>query len=213
MRETIKMLVVLTLISTITGVSLAFFNQITAEPRIQAEFKFAKEPALKEVLPAYENDLVKDQFTIETADGQSITVYPAKVGGKVVAIAFESSGKGFGGPVRIMVGIDINTNVLRGIGVVAHSETPGLGARVAEDSFRTQFKGTFPVDSILAVKADSGTVDALSGATITSRAVCSAINSAFGLYKDHISEMAGSAAGNEQQPAAAETPAEGEAQK
>lgn len=212
MLETIKMLVVLTFISAFTGLALGFVNKVTEEPRIQAEFKFAKEPALKEVLPAYENDLVQDQFTIETADGQTITVYPAKIGGEVVAIAFESGGKGFGGLVRLMVGIDLKTNTLRGIGVVAHSETPGLGARVSEDSFRAQFKGTFPVDAILAVKADGGNIDALSGATITSRAVCEAINKAFEIYKTHASELTGGSAGSAE-TAGGEAAAEGEAQE
>jgi len=190
MREIIKMLVVLTLISTTTGLALGVVNKLTEEPRRQAEFKFAKEPALKEVLPDYENDLVADSFVLQKQDGSEVTIYPAKQGGEVVAVGFETSATGFGGDVRLMVGIDLRDQSLRGFGVIAHSETPGLGARLTEQWFKDQFKdGKFPVDSVLALKSDGGTIDAISGASITSGAVCRAINSAFEFFRKNQEEM------------------------
>jgi len=189
MREVIKMLVVLTMVSAVSGLALGFMNKITLDPIAQAEFKFAKEPALKEVLPEYDNDLVKDQFTIKEKDGTDVVVYPAKQGGKIVAVAFESSAKGFGGDVWIMVGIDLEKDILRGIGIVKQSETPGMGARMVEEPFKAQFKKDFPVSSVFAVKADGGKIDALSGATISSRAVCGAINDAFKFYQDNSTQI------------------------
>ncbi|MFC1474438.1 RnfABCDGE type electron transport complex subunit G [bacterium] len=189
MREIVKMLVVLTLISSASGLGLGMFKQMTNDPIIQAEFKYAKEPALKEVLPEYDNDLVEDSFEIEMEGGDPVTIYPAKKDGNLVAVGFESKASGFGGPVRIMLGIDTETKALRGIGIVAHAESPGLGAKIIEESFRKQFREGYDVSSVLKVKPDGGKVDALSGATISSRAVCDAINSAFELYTGREAEI------------------------
>jgi electron transport complex protein RnfG len=79
----------------------------------------------------------------------------------------------------MMVGIDKTGNVI-GISIISHAETPSLGAVAAEDNaageaFRSQFAG---LSGTLAVSKDGGTVDAISGATITSRAVVEGVNAA-----------------------------------
>ncbi len=187
MGEIMKMMVVLTLISVVSGVALGTMNEVTRDPIIQAEFKFAKEPALKEILPEYDNDLVADKFEIVSGE-KIVTVYPAKQNGKVVALGYESSAKGVNGDIRIMVGIDLEKNVLRGIRVVAHSETPGLGARITEAAFSRQFDN-IPLGAPVKVKPDGGQVDAISGATISSRGTCEAVEAAFKFFEEHKAEL------------------------
>ncbi len=95
----------------------------------------------------------------------------------------ESSGKGYGGTVGLMVGIDVKDNKLLGVGVTTHSETPGLGARAKTDpSFTSQFKGA-AISGPVKVTQDGGSVNAMSGATITSRAVSSGVTDAIAVYE------------------------------
>jgi electron transport complex protein RnfG len=102
--------------------------------------------------------------------------------GKANAVAYETFGKGFGGDVGIMVGVNLETDELLGIGVTTHSETPGLGSRAKDDpSFGAQFKG-MSITKPFKVKPDGGAVDALSGATVTSRGVCAGVTDSTGFY-------------------------------
>ena len=99
-------------------------------------------------------------------------------------MVFESSGKGFGGDVGMVVGVDLDTDKILGVGVTTHSETPGVGARAKTDpKFTAQFKG-MPLEEDFKVKSDGGQIDALSGATITSRAVSAGVTAAGKLYKE-----------------------------
>ena len=73
-----------------------------------------------------------------------MTVFPGKKDGKLVAVALEHFGKGFGGDVGVMVGYDVNRDTLTGIGITTMKETPGLGTRVADPAFTGQFTGNPP---------------------------------------------------------------------
>jgi len=110
-----------------------------------------------------------------------IVVFPASKGGELFGVAIEGAGKGYGGDVNVIVGIDIKQEGrLYGIGITGHAETPGLGARCTEEAFRAQFDGR---------QWDGKSLDAISGATITSNAVRDAINQAVDSYaanKDQI---------------------------
>jgi electron transport complex protein RnfG len=93
------------------------------------------------------------------------------------------SGKGYGGNIGIMVAFNIEKDELAGIGVTTHSETPGLGARSKTDpSFRAQFKGK-SINKPVKVRPEGGDIDALSGATVTSKGVCSGVNNSIEIYK------------------------------
>ena len=85
-----------------------------------------------------------------------------------------SASRGFGGNVEIMVGIDLSQKIT-GVKILSHSETPGFGANCEKSDWLAQFEG---MSGSLAIEKDKGDVDALSGSTITSRAVTSAINKA-----------------------------------
>lgn len=183
MKEMIKMVVVLTALSVISGGSLAFFQGFTTANIENNQLKFIKGPAVEAILNGSSNDPIKDRFKLNT-DGSVRNFFVGVMDGKPNAVAFESSGKGFGGDVSIMVGVDLTTNKILGVGVTTHSETPGMGSRAKSDpSFVAQFKGQ-PLEQDFKVKSDGGQVDALTGATITSRAVAFGVTEAGKIYKE-----------------------------
>ena len=158
---------------------------MTKKPIEVAEFQFLKEPALKEVLPAYDNNLVDDKLEYIIGEGETAvtyTIYPAKRAGKPVAIAFETSAKSYGGELKTMIGFDIEKKRLTGVGVTSCSDTPGLGLKVKEPAFRAQFKD-IPLDVTVKLKSEGGGIDAITGASISSRAVATAVNTGLDLLR------------------------------
>lgn len=91
---------------------------------------------------------------------------------KEIGYAFLAVGKGYGGEIDILVGLDEDFTV-KEVTIISHTETPGLGGKITEASFRDQFKG-LSVDDI-ALRKDGGKVDAITGATISSKAVVEAV--------------------------------------
>ena len=176
------MVVVLTVLSVVSGGSLAFIQDKTTANIENNKLQFVKGPAIREILEGATNDPIKDRFNLES-DGIEHTFFTGVIDGKPNIVVFESSGKGFGGEVGMVVGVDLATDKIVGVGVTTHSETPGVGSRAKSDpSFVAQFKG-LPLEETFKVKADGGQVDALSGATITSRAVSAGVTDAGKLYK------------------------------
>ena len=97
-------------------------------------------------------------------------------------VAFETSGKGFKGDIAMMVGVNVTDDKIVGIGITTHSETPGIGAKAQTDPrFSRQFKG-LPLTGEFKIKKEGGQIDAISGATITSRGVANAISDAAKIY-------------------------------
>jgi electron transport complex protein RnfG len=182
MRELIKMVIVLTVLSAFSGGLLAGLRMSTAAQIENQQLKFVKGPAIKQILEGASNDPIVDRFKI-AEDGVDHSFFVGKFDGKANTVAFESFGKGYGGEVGLMVGVDVENDKIIGAGVTTHSETPGLGARAKEDpSFVSQFKG-YAITQPAKVTADGGQINAMSGATITSRAVCSAVTDAGEVYQ------------------------------
>lgn len=172
------MLLSLTVIAVVAGGVLGLVNKVTAEPIAKAE-KAKKEAAIKAVLPAF------DKLEAKTIDGIEYN-YAFDAQGQPVGVAIESgSDKGFGGHLGVMVGFD-NEGTITGYQIVETAETPGLGAKAAE---WFQKDGKAPVIGLnpaepLKVKKDGGSIDAISGSTITSRAFCESINNAYASFKN-----------------------------
>jgi len=182
MREMIKMVVVLTVLSAFSGGLLAAIRNSTQERIDYQKLKFVQGPAIREILKGSSNDPLVDRFKLK-ADSAEESFFIGVFDGKPEAIAFESFGKGFGGTIGIMVGVNITDDKILGVNVTTHSETPGVGARAkTEPDFVSQFKDQ-PVEQNFKVRADSGQVDALSGATVTSRGVSAALTDAGKIYK------------------------------
>lgn len=181
MREMITMVVVLTILSAFSGGMLAAVRTGTKDRIENQVLKFQKAPAIKKILSDVSNDPLQDRFTLKDNE-TDLTFFVGKYDGVPKAITFETKGKGYGGDVGLMVGIDVTSDEIIGVFVTTHSETPGLGARAKDDpSFVSQFAG-MSLDKNLAVKNEDGVIDAMSGATITSKAVCMAADAAKEIY-------------------------------
>ncbi len=183
MREMISMVVVLTVLTAISGGLLAAIKSGT-EDRIETQiFKFQLEPAMNEIFGEVENDPAKEVFAIDH-EGKTYKFYPAKLEDGSTAVAFETKGKGgYGGNVGLMVGINLGNDQIVATKVTTHAETPGLGSRAKDDpEFVSQFAEK-TMDINFALKSDGGSIDAMSGATITSRAVTLGAIQAQELYK------------------------------
>lgn len=187
MKEIAKMLIVLTCICGICGLLLATVKEKTKVQIEEQELMNVKGPAVKKVLSGSSNDLIKDRKKIKIKD-KEIIVFVGKKNGKIWTIAYEVKGKGYGGDISLMVGFDVDNDNLTGIGVTLHKETPGLGSRITEDTFSNGFKGK-EVKEAFKIKGDGGEVDAITGATISSRGVCSAVNQGIEIYNEIKSQV------------------------
>lgn len=196
-----KMVIVLSLISLVSGLALGGLNSLTFEKAQKNILKFKKIPAVARIsqIVKSKGDLSPEELEslgetllanrkILTIDGQEINLFVVMKDEKPYAVAFEQFGQGFGGMVGVMVGFEIESGTLVGIGITTLSETPGLGSRVVEEGFTSQFMG-MKKEAILKVRKDGGDVDAISGATISSRAVADAIGQARTFYDTHRDEI------------------------
>ena len=182
MREMIKMVIVLTVLSAFSGGLLAAIRNGTKDQIENQQLTFVKGPAINAILEGASNDPIKDRFKLKV-DGREKSFFVGVYDGEPRVVVFESFGKGFGGELGVMVGVNVKDDKLVGVGITTHSETPGVGSRAKSDpSFVTQFKG-LPAEDTYKVKADGGQVDAVSGATITSRGVSAALTDAGKLYQ------------------------------
>jgi electron transport complex protein RnfG len=175
----VNMTLTLLVITTISSAVLGVMFRLTEEPKAAAEQE-KQNFAIKAVLPDYDNDPSAEIYTIESFDGgDPLTCYPALKGGELQGIAVKTwTTKGFSGLVRLMVGFDRQGNVA-GISVLEQKETPGLGTRMTEAAFKDQFTGKNPGTNNLSVKKDGGEVDAITAATISSRAFIDAVSRAY----------------------------------
>jgi electron transport complex protein RnfG len=182
MREMIKMVVVLTILSCFSGGVLAYIRNGTQERIDNQVLEFVKGPAVRTIFEGAGNDPIADRFTIKDGDVER-TFFVGVFDGEPRGVAFETSGKGYGGDVGLMVGIDVKENQLMGVSVTTHAETPGMGAKAKSDpSFTDQFKD-LALEQPVAVTQDGGLISAISGATITSRAVSNAATDADKIYQ------------------------------
>ena len=119
-----------------------------------------------------------------TPDGKdSLEFFPAKKGGELIGVAIKTkSSKGYSGDISIMVGFNL-AGEIQNIFVINHKETPGLGSKMTTPAFVNQFLNKHPEKMKLKVKKDGGDVDAITGATISSRAYSEAIQLAYDTFK------------------------------
>jgi Na+-translocating ferredoxin:NAD+ oxidoreductase subunit G len=182
MREMIKMILVLTILSCFSGGVLAVLRNNTQDRIDNQVLEFVKGPAIRDVFKGASNNPITDRFKLKDGDVER-TFFVGVYDGEPEGVAFETSGKGFGGKVGVMVGINVKDDKLLGVSVTTHSETPGMGARAKTDpNFVSQFKG-LSVKEPFKVTQDGGSINALSGATITSRAVSAATTEADQIYE------------------------------
>ncbi len=172
----LNMFLVLTVIALISAAALAATYNVT-RPILDEQARQRQIEAVTTVIPV-PFDNAPTEEALSPTDYPGIEIYPARQGGQPVGTAVRSySNDGYGGTITIMVGFD-QDGAVTGTAVLSHMETPGLGAKMTEESFRSQFQGK-TVNDGLAVRKDGGEIDSLTAATITSRAFCDAINRAW----------------------------------
>lgn len=180
-KSQLRLVVVLTLICAVAGGVLAVVNSFT-EPKIQAQAELTVKKALRETLPAA-REFKTDSSALakaKNAGGQGITglFFGYDEAGNEVGAVLTVGSQGFSSEIRLMVGVSREGRVT-GVKVLSQAETPGLGTKVAEEKFIAQnaFKEATAQES-LAVSKDGGKVQAVTGATISSRAVVKGVNQA-----------------------------------
>jgi len=178
----LKLFAVVTLFGAISGGLLAGVRAGTQERIETQQIKFVKGPAIQEIMKGCSNDPLTTRFKIKDGKDER-SFFVGVFDGEPNTVAFEASGKGYGGDIGVVVAVNIKNDQIVGVGVTTHRETPGVGSRAKTDArFAAQFKGQ-PIGDPFKVKADGGKIDALSGATVSSRGVCGAVVSSGEVYR------------------------------
>lgn len=208
-----RLVLVLTLVCAAAGAALAGAHELTKGPIKKAQYRF-KLASVKEVLPECDEDPGKNTVEVEVPGHGKITVYRCVVGGKIAAVAFSLDTKKnknptYSGLIEVLVGVTQGGRVVAskkdnkvGVLILKHSETPGLGAKIEGESFLSSFRDESFLGRNLAENGEScgkggrchtwavkkddsrGFVDAISGATISSRAVTEVVQRALTVFND-----------------------------
>ncbi len=152
-------IIILTIVVLVSVTVLIFLNTLTS-PVVEAQKR-------KEI-----NNQLQNIYSGMTDSELEDEIYYILKEDETIGYAFIAKGNGYGGEITIMVGLDKNLEV-KDVSIMSHSETPGLGSRVTEESFTDDFKG-LKIENI-ALNKNGGEIDAISGATISSEAVVSAV--------------------------------------
>jgi electron transport complex protein RnfG len=178
-ESTLKNMVLsLTLVALGASACLGFIYEITKGP-IETTALNKKLDAIKLVVPDFNNNPDAEMFRLPTGDGDSLDVYPAKNDSVLIGYAVNTyTNNGFGGNITMMAGFKTDGTIIN-ITVLTHKETPGLGTKMTEPEFKYQFMNKNPKEFSLVVDKDGGPVDAITAATISSRAFCDAIQRAY----------------------------------
>jgi len=170
-----RLVFVLTVICAVSSAMLAAVYNITKEPIALAKEQGKRQAAMN-VMPAGLPEPEKKEIVV---GGETNTLFVCNVDGKTVAIAVVGRSKnGYGGLIELMVGMNLKNQQLANYTVVsAKGETPGLGTKIAGDKFKKPLLGR-ALNSNWIVKKDGGEVDAVTAATISSRAALECITDA-----------------------------------
>lgn len=177
----INMVVTLFLVSAVAALALGGVYTVTKEPIALAKKK-KLEAAIKAVLPEFDN--ITTTMVPAVGGGDSLTFYYAENAGQPIGVAVKTyTNKGFSGNIELMVGF-LEDGSISNTAVLSHKETPGLGDKMdkSKSNFSEQFIGKNPSEFKLVVKKDGGDVDAITAATISSRAFCDAVQRAVDTY-------------------------------
>jgi electron transport complex protein RnfG len=186
MREIVKLGLILLIITAVAAAILGFTYDITKAP-IEQQILQSNIEARKTVLPKAENfeELSIEQFK---AYHTVLEVYKGTKDDETIGFTIKVNSNGYGGPIEVMVGIDRN-GVVNGVSIGNHSETPGLGAKASNEAFKGQYSGKKADKELIVIKSGvpkDNEIQAISGATITSKAVTSGVNTAIELFNEQL---------------------------
>jgi electron transport complex protein RnfG len=191
----INLILALGSVTLLSAFSLGYVYEWTLEPIAIAK----REKQLRAIndVVEFDNDPLEESFEVvrgqhrhrkrkgqaQASDPDALVFYPAKKQDTLTGYAIKSfSDQGYSGRIEIMVGFELDGK-MREVQVLSHRETPGLGSKITTIEFLDQFKGKYPNQFDLRVTKDGGDIDGISGATISSRAVGEAIQTAYDNFK------------------------------
>ncbi|WP_026473254.1 RnfABCDGE type electron transport complex subunit G [Alkaliflexus imshenetskii] len=207
-----NMVLTLLMITAVAGGSLGFVFQMTKAP-IEAAAVAKQQEAIQLVVPDFDNDPAAEMYELTSSEGFPLKVFPARKGEELVGVAIETmSNRGFSGEIKIMVGLKPDGSIIN-YQVLEHRETPGLGTKMddwfkpavvvegrkepgtrlldgffgikaGESGDTKNILGKHPGTTRMVVKQDGGEVDAITAATITSRAFLHAVEVAYTTYTE-----------------------------
>ena len=172
MRNTMRMISVLTIVGLISGATLVLMYEY-ASPLISDNQKKETREAIFKIFPGgkrYKEKIIKGETVFEVKDAK----------GALLGYAFLAEGNGYQGTIKLMAGIKPDARTMVGIEILESQETPGLGQEIATDEFKAQFKNLRALPEITYIKNVPPTkpneIQAITGATVSSSAVCSILN-------------------------------------
>jgi electron transport complex protein RnfG len=184
------------------GIGVTYIVQHSSASRIATEQRLIDSRNLLDLLPpdSYDNQPLEQPLTLENTTLTNSTVlagYLASKSGQPYAVLLRIQTLGYAGAIDLLIAIDANGRLV-GVKTLKQSETPGLGARIADwpNAWLQLFSGksrTDPGDNGWALKKDQGQFDQIAGATITSRAVINATHDALRYFDEHRQAMLGGA--------------------
>ena len=178
----INMVITLFLVAAVAALALGGVYTVTKEPIAIAKQK-KLEAAIKSVMPDFDT-IIETKF-IDPEGKDSLTFYFANKNGEQIGAAIKTyTMDGFSGKIELMIGM-LDDGTINNTAVLEHKETPGLGDKmdIKKSDFPLQFKGKNPNDFNLRVTKDGGDVDAITAATISSRAFCDAVQRAYTTFE------------------------------
>jgi electron transport complex protein RnfG len=186
---------------TAFGIGLTWLVQHNSAPRIAAEQRLIYSRNLLDLLTpdSYDNQPLEQPLALENLTLENSTLltgYRASKSGQTVAVLLRTQALGYAGTLELLIAIDASGRLI-GVKTLKQSETPGLGARIADwpNIWLQVFSGksrTDPADAGWALKKDQGQFDQIAGATITSRAVINATHDALRYFDEHRQALLGS---------------------
>jgi Na+-translocating ferredoxin:NAD+ oxidoreductase subunit G len=181
----INMVLTLAIVTAIASFTLATVYNLTAEPIAQAR-EAKRQFAISQVVPEF--DRLESRKFAPPGGGDSLEFNFAYKNNQVVGVAVNTwTNRGYSGRISAMVGFDLDGNIIDVVHL-QHAETPGLGDKIekGKSDWSDQFKGLDPATADIRVAKDNGQIDAITAATITSRAYCDAIQRAYDTFKENI---------------------------
>ena len=182
-----RMVIALVLVGVVSGAALVLVYNY-AQPRIKVNQSREADNAVKSIFPE-----MREARRVIGAEGSAdFVVEVTDAGGKLLGYAFTAEGNGYQGAIRLIVGIDPDLQKLQGFEVVESQETPGLGAEIAGKPFKRQFIGldvAHPIEYLKNQKpVEPYQIEAITGATISSRAVVNLLNKRIGELREQLKD-------------------------
>ncbi len=184
MKEAMNLSLRLALICAVAALALSQVASFTAEPIAAAEYA-AKMEAVIAVLPAHDNDP-----GVDSVDLDARTYYPAMKDGAPVGWAFRGVTQlGYSGEIEVMIGVDA-AGAIEGMRILRHAETPGLGSNYADPAMLADFFGGKSYEATdWRMSKEGGDIDAVTGATVTGRALADAVQNALKQFAEDLPRL------------------------